>query len=80
LSFFLELAVIEALKGKRTGNLSNNVIATLEYLKTRIGTARLLDPANTNNVVSDDLSVAGKQAVASAAATALNGSWQDLVG
>ncbi len=79
-SLFLELAVIEALKGKRTGDLSNNVIAALEYLKARLATARLVDPANTNNVVSNDLSAARKQAVASAATITLNGSWQELVG
>lgn len=54
-SFPLELATLQALHGRRLGDLANNVSAALSWISDNIGAARLVDPANTNNVVSDDL-------------------------
>jgi hypothetical protein len=78
-SFYLELSVIEALKGKRIGDLSDNVVAVLQYLQSTWGTARIVDPANSANVISDDLSQIEKGVVAAAAAAALQGNWEALV-
>lgn len=69
-SFVLELGVIEALKGRRHGDLARNVSAALEWIRDNIETARLVDPANTNNVVSDDMTAADKRAAAVAAGRA----------
>src|SRR4029077_3229366 len=68
-SFYLELTVIEALSGARS-SLSQNVWRALEYLRDRFPNARVVDPANTNNVISDDLTVSDKAKIASAAAQA----------
>lgn len=78
-SIYLELAALEALHGKPTGRLSENVAHVLSYLSDRLIDTRIVDPANTNNVISDDLSTSGKQAVAAAAQRALNGHWESLV-
>ena len=78
-SFYLELVALEALRGKPIGRLSENVADVLRYLSKNLTTSRFVDPANTNNVISDDLSVASRQAVAAAAQRALNGSWENLV-
>lgn len=69
-SFVLELAVLQALHGHRRGDLANNVSAALEWLRDNMRTAQLVDPANTNNLVSDDLSVNDRAAIAIAAGAA----------
>jgi hypothetical protein len=78
-SFYLELAVIDALSGAR-GTLSANVWKALEYLRDRFPHARVVDPANTNNIISDDLSSAGKAKISTAARQALAASdWNQIV-
>jgi len=63
-SFYLEMTVIEALKGRIfLGGLANNVWTVLGYLATKFENARVIDPSNTNNIVSDELTVAEKQAI-----------------
>lgn len=69
-SFVLELAVLRALHGRRIGDLANNVSAALEWLRDNILTARIIDPANSNNAVTDDLSVQDRAAIAVAAGAA----------
>jgi hypothetical protein len=54
-SFYLELAVIRSLQGSANYLLSSNVLRTIRYLATVFSSQRFLDPANTANVVSDDL-------------------------
>ena len=63
-SFFLELAVLDALSYARIGNLAQNVFSVFEYLQDDIASVRLIDPANTNNVVSDDATLLEKMAIA----------------
>jgi hypothetical protein len=79
-SFFLELVVIEALPWHLAGTLSNKVWRALEYIKANIATTRIVDPANTNNIISADLSAAEKQKLSKAAAAALLAStWDEIV-
>ena len=54
-SIFLELAVMDALNGQSFGRLSSNFKRVLAYFYEDIGSVRLIDPANTANVISDDL-------------------------
>jgi len=61
-SFYLELAVIEALKYKR-GDLSANFLSVLDYFSNGFESARFVDPANTNNIVSDTLTANEKQII-----------------
>ncbi len=78
-SFYLELTTIAALSGAR-GTLSQNVWTTLEYLRDRFPNARVVDPANTNNIISADLSDAEKSKIAAAAGRALKASdWNQIV-
>jgi len=77
-SFYLELAVIEALRGCQT-NQSANVVRVLEYLRDSFVNARIVDPANTNNIISEDLTVAEKNAIRLRADSSLKGSWSDVV-
>lgn len=78
-SFYLELAVITALRGKG-GTLSQRVWNALIYIRDNLATARIVDPANTNNVISDDLTAAEKAAIVAAARTALGAKdWSEIV-
>ena len=63
-SFYLEMTVITALSGKRTGALAENVLTVLEYLRDKFVTAVVVDPVNSNNKLSDDLTVAEKKLIA----------------
>lgn len=79
-SFFLELATIEALSYARRGQLAGNVQSVLQYCRDNIYTARLIDPANTNNVVSEDCSGEEKNAIANKANESLGKkTWDEIV-
>jgi hypothetical protein len=79
-SFYLELAVLDALHYARNGDLAANVWRTLEHLRDHIALATYIDPANTNNVVSDDCSGAEKASIAAQAASSLaKRTWQEVV-
>jgi hypothetical protein len=79
-SFYLELTVINALAGQYIGSLSTNVWKIFEYLRASFTDARVVDPANTNNIISDDLTVAERGKVKAAAAQAQGASdWNQIV-
>jgi hypothetical protein len=81
-SFYLELVVIQALASWNAGttNLESRVQSVFEYLRDSFPSARYIDPANTNNVVSDDLTATEKQAISSAARAARSAPyWEDIV-
>jgi len=63
-SLFMELAVIEATKYKKYGDYDNNFLTVLEWLSSNIKTVRIVDPANSNNIISDDLTNVEKKAIA----------------
>lgn len=78
-SFCIELAVIEALQGKNEDMVSN-VIDVFRWVENNITVASLVDPANSNNVVSDTLTKAEKTAIKNAATAALMArSWSDVI-
>ncbi len=78
-SFYLELSAITALSGAR-GTISQNVWIALQYLRDRFPNARVVDPANTNNIISDDLSASEKARISTAAAQALKATnWTQIV-
>lgn len=68
-SFLMELAVIHALKPKRP--IEEQFTSLLRFLATDFPTTRLLDPANSNNVVSDLLTDVEKLRIARTA----HGKW-----
>jgi len=77
-SFYLELAVINALRQQhaRNFNLENNLIIIYEYLASNFLTALAIDPANTNNVVSNDLTDEEKKLISEAAESSLRQPWE----
>lgn len=79
-SFYLELLTIEACKGRPVGALSENLWATLAYIRDHIQTAVFIDPANTNNRISDDLTAAEKKSLANAAFVARQAThWNQVI-
>jgi len=79
-SFYLELTVMKALSGARPEGLTGNVQLTFEYLADRFTRARVVDPANSKNVVSDDLNREEKQVITVAARKAITMStWEQVL-
>jgi hypothetical protein len=79
-SFYLELSVIEAMRNAYRAGLRNNVWTCLIYLRDRFPSARIVDPANTNNILSDEVSTIGKAMIARAAKEAFSAStWTQIV-
>jgi hypothetical protein len=79
-SFYLELAVIKALENAWLSPLGDNMRTIFAYLRDNIETARFIDPSNTNNIISDDLTVAEKKAIKAAATASLSAPyWRDIV-
>jgi predicted nucleotidyltransferase len=78
-SFYLEMVVIEAMKGAPAMNLSKRLVRVLEYLRDKFPAVRFVDPANTNNVISDDLTATEKQTIKTAADRALRGNWAEFI-
>jgi hypothetical protein len=79
-SFYLELTVMAALSGEAGGTLSSNVWKVFQYLSTAFPHARIMDPANTNNVISDDLTAPERGKLKFAADQALRATnWDQIV-
>ena len=80
-SFYLELTVLRALGYTATyGDLAANVSLVFDFLRDSFVGARIVDPANTNNIISDDLTVAEKQRVSTAGRQArATYYWRDIV-
>ncbi len=62
-SFALELAVLRAMQENWQMGIAARVLAALEFFRDRIATVALTDPANTNNNVADELTVAEKATI-----------------
>ncbi len=71
-SFYLELAVIDSLKYSAVGNISGNFLKVLEFFRDSLPSTRYVDPANTNNIISDDLNASQKALISSQARSSRN--------
>lgn len=79
-SFYLELIVIEALKNRYKNQLATNFWTVLEYLRDCFTTLRVVDPSNTNNIISDSLTTTEKNRIAQQAKDSLNQQyWKDII-
>jgi hypothetical protein len=79
-SFYLELTVINALLRQPSGTLPENVWKVFGYLRDSFLDARVIDPANTNNIISDDLTGAEKARIKAAAVQTLKAkTWEEIV-
>ncbi len=79
-SFVVELATLRALEGERFGQLAENVHCVLRYLGSKFESAVIRDPANSENVVSNDLSERAKKNIAKAARDAIyQENWEKIL-
>lgn len=79
-SLYLELFAIEAMSGRSRSALAENVLHVLRTIGSSLTSTRIIDPANTNNILSDDLTQAEKQQVATQAAnSAREQSWGRII-
>ena len=79
-SLHLELFTIQALSGHSRTTLADNVLHALRTIGASLSSTRIVDPANTNNVLSDDLTKAEKEHIASRAAqSAREQYWKDII-
>lgn len=79
-SLYLALTVLKALENERFGQLADNVMAVLRYIAHGFEKLAVVDPANEENVVSDDLSSGEKTVIARAAREALyENEWSKLI-
>lgn len=79
-SIYLELAVMDALSGYGFNNLSSNVRTVFQYFAEAFPSAILIDPANTNNIISNELTVDEKRAVANQARQSMSAPyWEQIL-
>ncbi len=80
-SFYLELSVIEALRGKLL--LSNdpgaNFVHVMNYFVDGFVDKVISDPSNQANLVSDELTQKEKELIRDAAAITLRGQWNEAI-
>lgn len=63
-SLYLELFIIQELAGRSRTALAENVLYALSTIGTSLISTLILDPANTNNALSEDLTKQEKERVA----------------
>lgn len=79
-SIFLELVVIEAMRRRRRSGITDNLIHIWDWIQSHIDDARIIDPANSANIISDDSTIAEKTAIASRANWSLGqSSWNEVL-
>jgi len=78
-SFLLELLTIEGCSGLSYTDLEIQLIGALRHITEKIETSNVLDPANSNNSLSDDISSTEKKQIRIEAQTALDmASWSHV--
>jgi hypothetical protein len=70
-SFLLEMMTIEGCKGLRTSDLEVQFNTALQHIYDRIISCNVLDPANSNNSLSDDINASDRQKIQAAVKLAL---------
>ncbi len=79
-SLYLELFTIQALAGRSRTTLADNVLHALRTIGASLASTRIEDPANSNNVLSDDLTRQEKEGIATLAAqSAREQYWKDII-
>ena len=79
-AFLLELAAIQALAKSEAGTLGERFVEVLQWLASDFKSARLLDPGNPANVMSDVIDAEHRVRVAERACDSLRGkAWPEVV-
>ena len=63
-SLYLELFALQALSGRSRAAVASNVLHALGAIGSSLTSTRIVDPANTNNILSEDLTRSEKQRAA----------------
>lgn len=79
-SLYLELFVINALAERDTDSLALNILHTLDTIGETLQTTCIVDPANPDNVLSNDLTPEEKKNIAEQAKnSAAQQHWEDMI-
>ena len=79
-SFYLELMIMDALYNKTVGATDTNFFAALNFIASNIESNSYLDPSNTNNCISDQISAVEKKRIATVAKNSASQKlWEDVV-
>ncbi len=79
-SLYLELFTIQSLSGRPQSTLAENVFHALRTIGTSLASTRIVDPSNTNNVLSDELTKHEKERIAGLAAqSAQEQYWERII-
>lgn len=79
-SLYLEFFTIKSLTGRSRNALANNVLHALRTIGTSLTSTRIEDPANTNNLLSEEITTKEKQQIAGLAAqSARQQYWENII-
>ncbi len=79
-SIYIELTTLQALKFKNKSQLSTNFWSVLQFLSKDFVNNKVIDPANTNNVISDMLTKSEKETIQKKAIATLKAQkWEDII-
>lgn len=79
-SIYLECFAIEVLSGRNLYSYADNFRFLLENIRDNIDNKRIIDPANSNNVLSDELNRDEKRKLAVQATSSLSESyWESII-
>lgn len=79
-SLYLELFTIQALTGRSQTMLADNTFHVLNVISSSLTSTRIVDPANSNNVLSDDLTAHEKQRIAALALQSTHQqAWEQII-
>jgi hypothetical protein len=80
LSFYLELFAIRAIKANPSNSVSANVWTALQAIRDHLDEWQILDPANSNNIISDQHTYDEKNEIMSTAAETLGKkTWEEVI-
>lgn len=78
-SIYLEKFVLDALSGRNRYDYANNFVYLLTDIADNFESRRVIDSANTANILSDDLTVAEKRKIAQQARIDLTKRWNQVI-
>jgi len=80
-SIYMELFTIDAFSGYNAsgGTIENHFLYLLRYVRDNIESKRVVDPSNSSNILSDDLTLAEKRAIKKAAQEAIDAQYWSYV-
>ena len=79
-SFVLELLTIRALESCNSNDLGDQVLHVLKFIRDNVENMKLVDPANTNNIVSDLVDSSDKINMKNNAAASLTKKyWREII-